>query len=176
MAAAVSAENSLMRCPHGVHTTERICGSIAALWRATPAISRRLIAIVVSLFGLLAATACGGPTATDQTEGAHPGTTISRSLNPLAVDDILASIGKAGLAVPSPRDVTQRDCPEIGCTNKVETDTVAIIKFPSPGSAQLYAANTPSHFQIADIVMIFSSVLPTGERPAYQEAVKRAIE
>lgn len=152
---------------------------IAQFVSTAPPIRRRssahLVAIVISVFGLLAAAACAAPTVTDET--AHRAdTTTSYSLNPLTVDDIVVSIGEAGLAVPKPRDVTQRDCPEIGCTTKVQTDTVSILKFPSPGSAQLYAASTPSHFQIADVVMIFSPVVPTSEQPAYAAAVKRAVE
>jgi hypothetical protein len=103
-------------------------------------------------------------------------TTISNRLNPLTIKDILVSIGKAGLAVPNPRDVTQRDCPEIGCANKVETDTVSIIKFPTPGKAQLYAGSTGHAFQIEDVVMTFTSLVRTNEQLAYEEAVKRAVE
>jgi hypothetical protein len=137
---------------------------------------RRSLAMVVSLYSLLVVAACGGHTAPHQTEGSRSDTTISHSLNPLTVEDILASIGKAGLAVPNPRDVTQRDCPEIGCANKIETETVSIIKFPTPGKAQLYAGSTEHAFQIEDVVMTFTSLVPTNEQLAYEEAVKRAIE
>ena len=118
--------------------------------------------------------ACGGHTTT--TDGRHSDAAINGGLNALTVHDILASIGKAGLAVPNPRDVTQSDCPEIGCTDKVETDTVSIIKFPTPGRAQLYAGSTHHVFQIEDVVMTFNSLVPTNEQLAYEEAVKRAIE
>jgi hypothetical protein len=105
------------------------------------------------------------------------GTTISSNkLNPLTIKDILVAIGKAGLAVPNPRDLTQRDCPEIGCENKEETDAVSIIKFPTPGKAQLYAGSTEHAFQIEDVVMTFTSLVSTNEQLAYEEAVKRAIE
>jgi hypothetical protein len=138
-------------------------------------IRRRLLAIVVSLFGLSMAAACGGHPATHQTDG-RQGDAANSGLNSLIAHDILASIGKAGLAVPNPRDVTQSDCPEIGCANKVETDTVSIIKFPTPGKAQLYAGSTQHAFQIEDVVMTFTSLVPTNEQLAYEEAVKRAIE
>jgi hypothetical protein len=147
-----------------------------AISSPAPPIRRRLLAIVVSLFGLFMAAACGGHTATHQTDGRQSDAANSGSLNSLTVDDILASIGKAGLAVPNPRDVTQSDCPEIGCTDKVETDTVSIIKFPTPGRAQLYAGSTHHVFQIEDVVMTFTSLVPTNEQLAYEEAVKRAIE
>jgi hypothetical protein len=77
--------------------------------------------------------------------------------------------------MPNPRDVTQR-CPEIGCANKVETDTVGIIKFPTPGNAQLYAGSIQHAFQIEDVVMTFTSLVPTNGQLADEEAVKRAIQ
>jgi hypothetical protein len=128
-----------------------VAGSIPA-----PPIRRRLLAIVGSLFGLFVMAACGGHTA------------INGGLNALTVHDILASIGKAGLAVPNPRDVTQSDCPQIGCANKVETDTVSIIKFPIPGRAQFYAGSTEHTFQIEDVVMTFTSLVRTNEQLAYE--------
>jgi hypothetical protein len=137
---------------------------------------RRSLAIAVALFGLLVVAACGGHIAPHQTESSHSGTAISNRLNPLTIKDILVAIGKAGLGVPNPRDVTQRDCPEIGCANKVETDTVSIIKFPTPGKAQLYAGSTEHAFQIEDVVMTFTSLVPTNEELAYEEVLKRAIE
>jgi hypothetical protein len=137
---------------------------------------RRSLAMVVSIFGLLVVASCGSHTAPHQTVGSHSDTTINHGLNPLTVEDILATIGKAGLAVPNPRDVTQRDCPEIGCANKVETDTVSIIKFPTPGNAQLYAGSIQHAFQIEDVVMTFTSLVPTNEQLADEEAVKRAIQ
>ncbi|WP_110317898.1 hypothetical protein [Mycolicibacterium moriokaense] len=127
------------------------------------------------MFGLFVVAACGGHATTYQTDGRQSNAANS-GLNALTVHDILASIGKAGLAVPNPHDVTQSDCPEIGCTNKVETDTVSIIKFPTPGRAQLYAGSTEHAFQIEDVVMTFTSLVPTNEQLAYEETVKRAIE
>jgi hypothetical protein len=158
-----------------VHATRRCSGPIGPRVSTAPPIGRRLLAMVVSFFGVLVVVACGGDQVTQQNQGSHSDTAISDSLNPLTVDDILASIGKAGLAVPNPRDVTQRDCPEIGCANKVETDTVSIIKFPTPGKAQLYAGSTQHVFQIEDVVMTFTSLVPTSAQRAYGEAVKRAI-
>ena len=88
----------------------------------------------------------------------------------------MAAIAKAGLAVPNPRDVTQRDCPAIGCAKKVDTDTVSIMQFPTPGRAELYAANIHDRLLVEDVVMMFSPSVPAGARPAYENAVKGAIE
>jgi hypothetical protein len=123
--------------------------------------------------GLLAAAACGGHAATQTSEGNHSDTTI---LNPLTIDRILASISQAGLAVPNPRDVTQRDCPRIGCTNKVETDTFSVIMFPTPGRAQLYAGSIQHVFQIEDVVMTFTSGVPTDQQLAYERAVTHTVQ
>jgi len=135
------------------------------------ATSRRcLLAVAIALLSLLAVTACGA-----NTRSGHSEATVN-ILNPVTVDELLASIANAGLSVTNPRDVTSRDCPEIGCATKVETDTVSIMKFPTPGSAELYAGTIQNRFQIADVVMSFSPSVPAGQRPAYNEAVKRAIE
>jgi hypothetical protein len=158
-----------------VHATHRCSGPNGPLVNTAPPNRRRVLAMVVLFLGVLVVVACGGHQETQQTQGSRSDTAISHSLNPLTVDNILSSIGKAGLAVPNPRDVTQRDCPEIGCANKVETDTVSIIKFPTPGKAQLYAGSTQHVFQIEDVVMTFTSLVPTSAQPAYEEAVKRAI-
>jgi len=81
-----------------------------------------------------------------------------------------------GWAVPNPRDVTARDCPEIGCTAKVDTDAVSIIRFPSPGKAQLYAGSRHQVFQSADVVMTFSPSVPPSLQVEYERVVQRAIE
>jgi hypothetical protein len=147
-----------------------------------PLVRRRVHVVVASALLLVAAAACGVNTATDRPDGSQRASpTATRSpptviLNPSTVDDLLASIANAGLAVPNPRDVTARDCPDIGCTTKVETDTVSIIRFPSPGQAQVYAGSRHQVFQIADVVMIFSPSVPPSRQVEYQRVVKRAIE
>jgi hypothetical protein len=50
-------------------------------------------------------------------------------------------------------------------------------KFPTPGSAELYAGSAQDRFQIADVVMSYSPAVPGPVATrAYNEAVKRAIE
>jgi hypothetical protein len=103
-------------------------------------------------------------------------TTPSVVLNRSTVDDLLGAIANAGLPAPNPRDVTPRDCPSSGCTIKVETDTVSIMEFPTPGAAQLYAGSTQGCFQITDVVLTFSTSVPAGQRSDYERAVQRVIE
>jgi hypothetical protein len=40
----------------------------------------------------------------------------------------------------------------------------------------LYAGSAQHVFQIADMVLTFAPSVPTGQRLAYESAVKRAIE
>ena len=110
------------------------------------------------------------------TRGNPSQTPVIQNINPLTADDLVAAIAKAGLPVPNRRDVTQRDCPQIGCVQKVDTDTVSILKFPTPGRAQLYAGSIHDRLLIEDVVMTFGPAVAAGDRPAYEGAVKRAIE
>jgi len=130
----------------------------------------------------LVLAACGANTTTERPDGAQrESPTATRSpppaiLNPSTVDDLLASIANAGLAVPNPRDVTARDCPEICCTAEVDTDTSSIIRFPAPGRAQLYAGSRNQVLQSADAVMTFSPSMPPSRQVEYERVVERAIE
>ncbi len=99
----------------------------------------RAMAMVAVLCGM-AAVGCHAestyPTGIRQTDA--PSSTAV--LGPYGVEHIVASIGRAGLPVPHPRDVTGQQCPHIGCVHRVDTDTVSLMEFASPGRAQLYAA------------------------------------
>ena len=150
-----------------VDVTSRPSAPTAQLFGSPTPIRRGVVVTVVSLLSLLTPVACHGRTVTQQ---------IDRTLNPFTAEDLVALIGNAGLAAPNPRDVTQRDCPATGCAEKVETDTVSIIKFRTVGQAQLYAGSMHSVFQITDVVMTFSPSLPTSQRRAYEDVVTHAIE
>lgn len=62
--------------------------------------------------------------------------------------------------MPNAHDVGPQKCPHIGCIDAVDTDTVSIMKFPSTGKAELYAASVPSMFQVEDMVLVFASAIP----------------
>lgn len=135
----------------------------------------RSLVVVISALCLTALTACGARTASNRIPGNQsPASNIN--LNISTVDDLLASIANAGLAAPNPRDVTQRDCPAIGCIVKVETDTVSIMRFPTSGRAQLYAGSTHHVFLIEDVVIGFSPAVSMNEKLAYEAAVERVME
>lgn len=152
---------------------------IGAPW--VPLGGRCRLAGMISLVVLLAA-ACGANTGTPDTKDRPSGnptsslTLPSAGQYPSTVEELVAYLAKSGLAVPNPRDVTQRDCPAVGCTRKVQTDTVAIMAFSTTGKAQLYAASATDVFQVANVVMSFSVSVPTDQRPAFEAAVQRAIE
>ena len=83
----------------------------------------------------------------------------------------------AGLRAGTPRDVTAQRCPAIHCSAELDTDDVAILKFPSTGSAEKYADNSAaSTFQEADVVLVFRADLPTATRTRYTNLLTRAVE
>jgi hypothetical protein len=128
-------------------------------------------ALAVAGFLGLFVIACDSNT---ETRPAHNPVTVI--LDPTTVEDLLAAITRAGLAAPNPRDVTSRDCPQLGCTDKVDTDTVLVIKFPRSGMAESYASWTRDRFQVTDVVISFPASMPADQRTAYEDAVARAIE
>jgi hypothetical protein len=140
--------------------------------RAAPRTASRLLATVVSVAGLVIA-ACGA-----QTSGSDHQTSQPRGaarLNTTTVAELLAAFTDAGLAVPNAHDVGPEKCPPIGCTDAVDSDTVSIMKFPSTGKAELYAASVPGMFQVEDVVLVFSSALPPDARRGYELVAKDAI-
>jgi hypothetical protein len=96
--------------------------------------------------------------------------------NNRSVDDLVAAIQRSGLPAPNPRDVTARDCPQTGCTEKVDTDTVAIMKFPTTGKAELYAGSTHHCFQIADVVVAFGPMVSPSQQRQYERVVTSEIQ
>lgn len=136
--------------------------------------TRRVVAVCVG--AVLAVAGCRGPETAGGGQQANTGPGGAVVFNNLSVDDLIASIGQAKLPVPNPRNVTAQDCPTIGCIEKVDTDTVAIMKFPTTGKAELYAGSTPQSFQVTDVVMTFAPAVPANERQRYEQVVTRDIQ
>jgi hypothetical protein len=135
----------------------------------------RSLTVAICVPGLIALSGCG-PAAVNQPGGAGSQPPATEYLNPSTTDDLLKSIAGAGLPAPNPRDVTGRDCPAIGCTSKVDTDTVSIVWFPTTGRAELYAGTTHHVFQIEDVVLVFPPDATSAVQADYERAVERAIE
>lgn len=140
--------------------------------RAEPRTASRLLATVVSVAALVVA-ACGAQISGSGHQTSHPGGAVR--LNTTTVAEIVASFTDAGLAVPNAHDVGPQKCPQIGCIDAVDTDTVSIMKFPSTGKAELYAGSIPNMFQVEDVVLVFSSAVSPEARRAYEQAAKHAI-
>ncbi|MBS4728714.1 hypothetical protein MSM1_10345 [Mycobacterium sp. SM1] len=122
--------------------------------------------------GLMVA-ACGARTSGDEDRTRHPGG--AAILNTTTVAEFVAAFADAGLAVPNAHDVGPQKCPRIGCIDAVDTDTVSIVKFPSTGKAELYAASVAHMFQVEDVVLVFSSVLSPEARRPYEQVAERTI-
>ncbi|MBV9088360.1 MAG: hypothetical protein JO044_00405 [Mycobacteriaceae bacterium] len=90
--------------------------------------------------------------------------------------DLIAAIEGSGLPAPNARNGTTSECPAVGCTDKVDTDTVSIMKFPTTGKAELYAGATQHCFQIADVVLTFAPTVSPNQQRQYEQVVTREIQ
>ncbi|AQT78979.1 hypothetical protein B1R94_06415 [Mycolicibacterium litorale] len=121
----------------------------------------------------LALAGCGG-----RESGAPPAPSTPAGppmLNDVSVAEVLAAITKAKLPAVNPRDATAAKCPAAGCVEATDTDTVSILKFPSTGRAEVYAAAMPDMLQAEDIVVIFAPTLTDEQKSAYRRVVKGAV-
>ncbi|MBB3605656.1 hypothetical protein FHT40_005343 [Mycolicibacterium sp. BK556] len=124
--------------------------------------------LVVLVLGV-ALAGCGA-------HGAHaPVTTAAGGaviLNDVSVNTVLDAIAKANLPALNAHDVTSTTCPEAGCVQATDTDTLSVLKFPSTGRAELYAAAVPEMLQVEDIVVVFAPTLTGEQKAAYGQVVK----
>jgi hypothetical protein len=117
------------------------------------------------------AAACGTNTHTGQSS--MPG--HRAILNTTTTEDLVAAFTKAGLPVPNAHDVAQSRCPQIGCADAIDTDTVTIIKFGGTGAAERFAGATPDMYQVEDVVLVFNQAVPADKRAAYQNIARAAV-
>ncbi len=96
-------------------------------------------------------------------------------MNRYSAGDLAVMISDAGLPLPHSHDVSQRDCPAIRCTEKIESDTVSLMTFPSSGAAELYSGSTDHSFQLLNVVMVFGPTVEADRTRAYEDVVTRAI-
>ncbi|WP_319435565.1 hypothetical protein [Mycobacterium sp. RTGN5] len=96
-------------------------------------------------------------------------------LNDVSVASVLGAITKANLPVHNARDTTSSRCPEAGCMEATDTDTVSILKFPSTGRAELYAAAVRDMLQVEDIVVVYAPTMTGEQKAAYGQVVKTAM-
>ena len=107
----------------------------------------------------------------------HPTPTTAGAvmLNNVSVAQVLDAITKAKLPAVNARDATASTCPTAGCLEATSTDTVSILKFPSTGRAELYAAAVPDMLQVEDIVIVFAPTLTNEQKTAYGRVVKNSM-
>ena len=96
-------------------------------------------------------------------------------LNDVSVATVLDGIAKAKLPVLNVRDTTSSRCPEAGCVQATDTDAVSILKFPSTGRAELYAAAVPDMLQVEDIVVVYAPTLTGEQKAAYGHVVQHTM-
>ncbi|MGY4711222.1 hypothetical protein ACXDF8_16935 [Mycolicibacterium sp. CBM1] len=132
-------------------------------------VGRRL---AIALVAVAALAGCGPNSNVPAPSTAAAGPVV---LNDVSVAAVLDAIGKAKLPAANPRDATASKCPTAGCVQATDTDTVSILKFPSTGRAELYAATMPDMLQAEDVVVIFAPTLTDEQRAAYRRAVKSVV-
>jgi hypothetical protein len=115
--------------------------------------------------------ACSTPTTPGQSSVA----TGRAILNTTTVAKLVAAFTNAGLPVSNAHDVTQSRCPQIGCIDAVDSDTVSIIKFGRTGAAERFAGSTSDVFLIEDVVLVFAQSVPPDQRAAYQAVARKAV-
>ncbi|MBV8966621.1 MAG: hypothetical protein JO191_10645 [Mycobacteriaceae bacterium] len=112
------------------------------------------------------------PHSHDAWPGAPTGPAI---LNTATVGQVVAAFSTAGLPVPNAHDVAQSRCPQIGCTDAVDSDTASIIKFDSTGRAERFAGATADSYQIEDLVLVFGQAVPAEKRAAYEDVARSVV-
>jgi hypothetical protein len=73
-------------------------------------------------------------------------------LHALTAAGVIDAITKTGLPAPNPLDTTAQDCPRIGCTQSIVTDTVTVKSFETTGQAARFAVPR-GLFQVATVVV-----------------------
>ncbi len=96
-------------------------------------------------------------------------------LNDISVATVLDAMAKAKLPVLNARDTTSSRCPEAGCVQATDTDAVSILKFPSTGRAELYAAAVRDMLQVEDIVVVYAPTVSDEQKAAYGQVVKHTM-
>jgi len=147
------------------------CAVMACTVRRSRAVRGAGIPAVVIALSALAA--CGQPASPGA--GAGQPQAGGASLNNVTAGALVDTFGQAGLPVNHPRDSTTARCPDIRCTQAIDTDTVSVLKFPTTGIAEQYANATANVSLVEDLVVIFPPALSTDQRAAYERISKHLI-
>ncbi|WP_131536215.1 hypothetical protein [Mycolicibacterium aromaticivorans] len=133
---------------------------------------RRPLSLAVAGLAVVLAGCAGQEAGAPPRPSAPAGPVI---LNDASVGSVLSAITKSGLPAANAHDSTASRCPQAGCVQATDTDTVSILKFPSTGRAEIYAAAVPDMLQVEDVVMVFAATVTSEQKAAYGRAVKDAM-
>ncbi|MCG7610483.1 MULTISPECIES: hypothetical protein [Mycobacterium] len=137
----------------------------------------RSISILTAAVGVSVVAGCGGVTVPAANSARpHPASGFGQSMNTLTAQQLVNAITDAGLPVPGSHDVSGLRCPQVGCLDDIESDTISVMTFPSTGRAELYAGSIPDMFQIANVVVRFDASVPPGNRRSYETVLARTLE
>lgn len=157
-----------------VHTSPM---TTSAVPRLRPRRTRIAFACAAAVIAAGSIGACSSSDRKDASAGRESNAAaVGGQLNPASVDLIADRVEKDGLAMPNRRNVTSTECPKIGCSGKVASDTVSITKFPTTGKAEIYYSKTDpgTGFQIGNVVAGFASSLSDDQRQSYEGAITQA--
>ena len=130
-------------------------------------VTLRLLVAVTAIAG--AATGCGGNNASPSPS--VPAGKAPAILNTVSTAAMLNAINRAGLPAAHPHDVTTSMCPDAGCVAAAATDTVSILKFPTSGKAEIYAAAIPDMLLIEDMVIVYDRSVAADQKAAYRQVI-----
>lgn len=135
----------------------------------------KITGIVAAVATMLLAGGCGPGMPQNVSGHATSPPNPVLAMNRYTAGDLTEMITGAGLPMPHSDDVSQRDCPAIRCTDKVESDTVSVMTFASSGAAELYSGSTDHSFQLLNVVMVFGPTMAPDRARAYEDVVTHAV-
>lgn len=138
-------------------------------------IRSKVIGIVAALAAILSVAGCGSAAPRNASGPATSTRNPVLMMNRYSAADLANLVTGAGLPMPHVHDVSRRDCPAIGCTDEVESDTVSVMTFPSSGSAEIYSRLTDHSFQLLNVVMVFRTGVGAQRTHAYENVVTHAL-
>ena len=140
---------------------------------------RSCVAGVSLLVAALLATGCSDHRALTSTTAAQQSSTQAIS-DPLALTQqkaesmramaVVQALARRGLLVPKPLDTTAQECPTVGCTQSVVTDTLRVLSFSTKQQADAYAGPR-GLFWSQNLVAAFAPPIPASERFRYMAAI-----
>ena len=64
-------------------------------------------------------------------------------------------------------------CPQLGCTEAVDSVEVSVIKFPNTGAAQRFAGSTRNVYQVEDLVLVVTKNVSGAQKASFEQIARR---